>query len=110
VIPKKPGHVDSISVFLQGVKRKGQTQQDVMSVQQTPVTILDKLDQAFGSLGIEDLHAAVTEVSMTQLTRLVEQLAEAGLVAVDPASDKVELTDVGRSVAKFQHVMAASKT
>lgn len=109
MMSRKPDHVDSISVFLQGVKRKSRPKDEAGTVTQAPVVILDSLERASGSLQLDELHAAVQEMSMTQLSRFIEQLEEAGLVAVDPTCDKVDLTDMGRSVAKLQHVSSSSE-
>ena len=46
-------------------------------------------------------------LQLTQLSRFIEQLEEAGLVSVDLATDSVELTPMGHSLAKLQHVMTS---
>lgn len=110
MISKKAGHVDSISVFLQGIKRKRTAQvakHDVLSVKQTPVAILERLDSASGSLDIESLHGQLADLSMTQLSRLINQLEDAGLVAVDSENDNIRLTDMGRTVSKLPNVITS---
>lgn len=106
MISKKSGHVDSISVFLKGVKQSSRQSKQVPEVRQSRTSILEILDEAAGRLDIAALHEVLPELSLTELNRALEQLEEAQLLSVDASSDTVELSPTGRSIAKLKQTSA----
>lgn len=109
VSAKRPEHTDSISVFLQGVRRADPGQSERAGARRDPAKILESLDSANRSLKIDELHNEVAELSLTRLTQVVDELADAGLVDLDRDHDDIRLTDVGRSVAKLKHIITSSE-
>jgi len=101
---KKSAPIDSVGVFLREVSRKSGGVQGVPesgTTDDAADTVLDRLAREGHDLDLEVLHNKIRNLSITRLNRAVVGLEEAGLVAVDPDTDTVSLTERGRTAASL---------
>ena len=101
---KKATPIDSVGVFLREVSRKSASAPgapDSAAADDAADTVLDQLAREGRDLDFEALHDKIRDLSITRLNRAVVGLEEAGLVAVDPDTDTVSLTERGRTAASL---------
>jgi len=95
---------DSFSVFLRNVKKKDKTQVTQSQNQTASFDLLKVLDQK-GSLSIEK---AAQELGLTpyRTSMLVRDLETTELIAVEPDSEILSLTNSGQAAVKLQAMTA----
>lgn len=95
---------DSFSVFLRNVKQKGETQVPQSQNKTASFDLLKVLEQK-GSLTIEK---AAQELGLTpyRASMLVHDLEATDMIAVEPNSEMVSLTNSGRAAVKLQAMMS----
>jgi predicted transcriptional regulator len=95
---------DSFSVFLRNVKKKDETQVPQSQNRTASFDLLKVLEKQ-GSLTIEKAAKGLG-LTLYRTASLVHDLESTNMIAVEPNSEVVSLTDSGRAAVKLQAMTA----